>query len=56
MLNLLVVGEKQGSLKLSVELSDFLIDAQKHFLLPHDFDRLDAVNFFLVNSSKPIGV
>ena len=56
MLNLLIVGKKQRSFKLSVKLSDFLIDAQKNFLLPHYFDRLDAVDFFLMNGNKLRGV
>ena len=56
MLNLLIVGKKQCSFKLTVELSHFLINAQKNFLLPHNFDRLDAVDFFLVNGSKLRGV
>lgn len=52
MLDLLVVREVESPLKFVIQLLDFLIDAQEHFLLAEILDRLHTVRVFLVVSRK----
>lgn len=44
--DLLIVCKQKRAFKLCVKLSNFLVDAKQHFLLPHDLDWLDTVDVF----------
>ena len=41
----MTLGEEKSSLELNIELFDFLVDSEEHFLLAHDLNGLYAVHF-----------